>query len=96
MAAARRRVAPAPKDFIVELSTGTWEVYVEPFRGLSKEKKHQTGTIVIPPSPETQDRLDTFIHEPLHAALPGMSEAEVTRVAGDLAKVLWKAGYRRR
>lgn len=52
-------------------------------------------SVVIPPSRETRDRLDTVIHETLHTALPSMSEEEVSRVAGDLAKVLWKAGYRR-
>lgn len=50
--------------------------------------------IVVSPSANTLDRLDTFIHEALHAASPKLTEREVRRIAGDLAAVLWRAGYR--
>lgn len=39
-------------------------------------------------------RLDTCIHEMLHAALPDKSEGWVNGIATDMAKVLWEAGYR--
>ena len=39
-------------------------------------------------------RLDTVIHELLHALHPELSEEVVTDSAAALAKVLWKLGYR--
>lgn len=39
--------------------------------------------------------LDTLIHEMLHAAHPKMIEKEVHDTARDIAKVLWKWGYRK-
>ena len=38
--------------------------------------------------------LDTLIHEGLHAALPHLMEHDVTRAATDIARVLWRLGYR--
>ena len=82
---------PAAKDFAIVLSTGSWAFVLEPLQGVTLNGP----AVVIPPSRESRDRLDTFIHETLHVSLPSMSEAEVERVAGDVSKVLWKAGYRR-
>jgi hypothetical protein len=81
----------ATRDFSVKLSTGRWDYVLEPICGITVYDK----IVVIKPSRENRDRLDTFVHETLHASCKGMSEAEVTRVAADLAKVLWRAGYRR-
>lgn len=39
--------------------------------------------------------LETWVHEAMHAAHPGMSEARVTRSASDIARLLWRLGYRR-
>lgn len=39
-------------------------------------------------------RLDTEIHEFLHAAFPDLSEEAVTETATDLARILWSLGYR--
>lgn len=39
-------------------------------------------------------RLDTLIHETLHAGYPDMSEDAINQVASDVARVLWKVGYR--
>ncbi len=82
---------PAAKDFAVVLSTGKWAFVLEPLVGVTLDGR----AVVIPPSRNTRDRMDTFVHETLHTSLPGLSEAEVSRVADDLSKVLWKAGYRR-
>lgn len=38
--------------------------------------------------------LDTLIHELLHAAYPELAEGRVRRGATDIARVLWRAGYR--
>jgi hypothetical protein len=42
-----------------------------------------------------QNRLDTLLHELLHAMRPSMSEREVRAIAGVLAKGLWADGWRR-
>jgi hypothetical protein len=42
-----------------------------------------------------QDRMDTTIHEALHALLPFADEECVTKTATDLARLLWRLGYRR-
>jgi hypothetical protein len=39
-------------------------------------------------------KLDTLIHEVLHAEHPGMSEADVLRTATNIMTVLWGEGYR--
>ena len=84
---------PPPKDFHVKLSTGRWLVVVEKDdRGFMVDEP----TIFVAPCGETRERLDTLTHETLHAVFPRMTEAEVARAATDIAKVLWRAGYRRK
>jgi hypothetical protein len=81
--------------FSVALSTGLTDIVEADVSGLSTFRP----TIFINPTGlkrGSKDELDTWIHEPLHHALPGLSEAEVERIAGDLAAILWKAGYRRK
>lgn len=81
----------AGHDFEATLSTGRWLVIVEEQQGLTIE----TQAIVIKPVDiHARNYLDTMCHEVLHASLPGASETEVDRIAGDLAEVLWKRGYR--
>lgn len=40
--------------------------------------------------------LDTTIHESLHACLWRLSEEDVTQTATDIARLLWRMGYRRK
>jgi len=39
--------------------------------------------------------LDTLIHEGLHACLWDMDDEAVTATASDIARLLWRLGYRR-
>jgi hypothetical protein len=39
--------------------------------------------------------LDTYIHEALHAIFPWMPEWIVEKAATEMARMLWKLGYRR-
>lgn len=41
-----------------------------------------------------QQMLDTIIHEALHASRPELAEEAVTQTATDVARLLWKIGYR--
>ena len=43
-----------------------------------------------------QERMDTILHEVLHALDPKLTEEKIIRLAGTLTAALWKDGYRRR
>ncbi len=77
-------------DSVVSLSTGDRVLILSPLIGITLDYP----AIVIPPGRDTADRLDTFVHETLHASCPLMKESEVIRIADDVSTVLWKAGYR--
>ena len=51
-------------------------------------------TICIRASRTPAQRLDTIIHETLHAALPLLDEEAVRASATDIARVLTKSGYK--
>jgi hypothetical protein len=53
-----------------------------------------TRTVSISLSIDGLDRLDTEIHEALHAMQGFASEEHVTEVATTLAGLLWRLGYR--
>ena len=38
--------------------------------------------------------LGTAIHEAIHASRPNMSESEVRALEADIARLLWRMGYR--
>ena len=40
--------------------------------------------------------LDTAIHEGIHACLPDLDEPAVTQTATDIARLLWRLGYRKK
>ncbi len=53
-----------------------------------------TKTISVLKSTNGRLRLDTLIHEMLHAVLPEKNELWVNSVATDMTNVLWEYGYR--
>ena len=54
----------------------------------------KSPTICIRASMTPAQRLDTIIHETLHAALPLLDEEAVRASATDIARVLTKSGYK--
>lgn len=56
---------------------------------------HSERLIEIRTGQKPYERMDTLLHEALHAAKPRLSESEVDRLAGVLSEVLWKDGYRK-
>ena len=42
-----------------------------------------------------RDAMEAALHEPLHALEPHMTEQRVDRIASELARFLWRLGYRR-
>jgi len=51
-------------------------------------------TLYVPIDGDTKDELDTIIHEALHFAFPFIAEEEVTEGATDIARLLWRLGWR--
>ena len=52
------------------------------------------STIQVVRELKGQFKLDTCLHEMLHAVLPEKDELWVNSVASDMAQVLWEIGYR--
>ena len=61
-----------------------------------RDPKNQTLTekVLIDSRLKGRARLETEIHEFLHAANPTQSEEHVTQQGKDLARILWCLGYR--
>jgi hypothetical protein len=59
------------------------------------ECDHANRVIEIAPGQRPQARLDTLIHELLHAANQRKTEATVERLAAILTDALWRDGWRR-
>lgn len=61
-----------------------------------RDPKNQTirERVLIDSKLKGRVRLETEIHEFLHAANPTQSEEHVTRQGADLARILWCLGYR--
>ena len=41
------------------------------------------------------DELETWIHESIHASYPSKKETEVRQAGYDIARLLWRLGYRK-
>lgn len=85
-----------------KLKHGTYRVEYTQIDGLCEQpfwayKDNPTPkyyTITVDPRLRGQRKLETIIHEALHAACPKMSEADVTRIAHEQAVIVWGEGYR--
>jgi len=56
----------------------------------------RTGRIIIDPRQCEDDYLDTLVHELIHVGAPELSERKTIKLAGVIAKNLWKQGYRKK
>ena len=52
-------------------------------------------SIVVDANLVGEEELEVVLHETLHSALWDLDEEAVTETAHDIARVLWKLGYRR-
>ena len=55
---------------------------------------HKRKTIRIRSSLKGKPRLETIVHELMHACNWTLDEEHVTEAAEDIANILWKLGYR--
>jgi hypothetical protein len=82
-----------------KFSSGVYKItFVEHLHGYTDrpEGNHDTyREIVIAEDDEPQEVLQTIIHESLHAEFPKMGEAPVTAAGSNIARLLWRLGYRR-
>lgn len=80
-----------------EIGNEEWQVIFVPTLGdhLHGECDHDDRKILVSERAVGKLQLDTLIHECLHAAFPWMREFMVNLIAEQLAKILWKRGYRR-
>lgn len=69
------------------------ETYLESDFGQCNWTKRR---IDILPGQHPTERLDTLIHEVIHAVDAKLSERKVVALANALTTVLWKDGYRRK
>ena len=77
----------------VKINGVRWRVTDEAVAGVCD---HDGNTVSITPYQRKRERLDTLIHEMLHATRPEMGEENVVAVAKALTTVLWRDGWRRR
>jgi len=81
-------------DFEVALPGGkTVRVFDQRIYGLWDSHER---TIAVDDRQTEEERLNTLIHEALHALAPQWGEQRVSDNADFVAAILWKAGYRRR
>lgn len=74
-----------------------WQLRFTPLRknyGACDPPEVAAKEIVIDSTTRGRKRLDTLLHEMLHAANWHLDEEFVTQCAADMAKVLWRLGYR--
>jgi len=82
-----------------KFSSGVFQIVRERIDGLCDmpECNHPTHRgISVNPDLEGKDELETWVHESLHAEFPQMSEAKVTAAGANIARLLWRLGYRKR
>ena len=67
--------------------------------GLSRDKlgwcHYRRATIYVPIDGDTLAELDCILHEAIHAAAPWMDEWFVNSLASQLARFLWRLGWRK-
>ena len=58
------------------------------------ECSHGERKIAIDPNVGGLGRLDVLVHEAMHACFPDLDEDEVDEYSWDIARFLWRLGYR--
>lgn len=90
---------------IVSLLSRRWKLVFRPLgrikfdgegiRGYCSSPDQPNKTIEIDSRLEGEEELEVLLHEMGHAANWSLSEEHITQQSRDIAKVLWRLGYRR-
>lgn len=74
-----------------------YTIDLEPFHALCDDPKRNAPRIHLANGlHNTQKSLSYLIHEVLHACQWSATEEKVDQTARDIAKILWKTGWRRK
>lgn len=79
-----------------KFGTQVYNIIIEKLDGycdVPSESDNLNLTIPHDPS-NTKKFLETVVHESLHASFPHMAEERVDRAGKDIARLLWRLGYR--
>lgn len=91
-----------PSDFTLVMQGRKWKIKFQPPRRMGsdlgrcwdKDRAARTGLIEIRRSLRGLRLLEVLLHECLHASAPFLDEPAIDRIARDLARGAWRAGYR--
>lgn len=74
-----------------------YHIYIHPLKGVTTPPDGTRELEIFIRTDKISKRmfLDTCIHEALHASKWSLSEKDVNRMATEIAKFLWRLGYRR-
>ena len=79
-----------------KFSSGIFDIYIEDNDGLCVPiKTVKRGEIIVRTDLTPPRQMETIIHESLHAEFPSMSEDRVDNAGRNIARLLWRLGYRK-
>lgn len=80
--------------YVCRFPAGTGKVFGLTVWKRNSGSPHLGGVIYVERGLAGKVRLDTEIHEALHACLPDYDEEAITGIASELTEFLWTTGYR--
>jgi hypothetical protein len=83
------------RRLVVSIRGQRWRLrYARLARNTDGITDYDTRTIRVSPNVAGVERMETELHEVLHAALPDLDELAVAETAQAQAAILWRIGYR--
>ena len=77
---------------VFKISQGGLDGFADSPEIVASAPKHRE--IWINPEAKDMERLETIVHESLHAEFPRMREETVRAAGHNIARLLWRLGYR--
>jgi hypothetical protein len=82
------------KKMRIRLRGKRWRLVFKRLAGDCGRCRYRDNKLHVSDDVRGRLRLDTLIHEMLHACYPDVDEDSVTETATDMARGLWRLGYR--
>lgn len=81
-----------------KFSSGVFDISYMDTEGLCCPANTKTvrGEIIVRTDLSPKGELECWTHEALHAEFPAMSEDRVTEAGHNIARLLWRLGYRKK
>lgn len=80
-----------PKVKTHKFPTGVYRIHTDGVDGYCDEN----GEICVQPNLKPERELEVWVHESIHAEFHEATEAKVTASAYNIARLLWRLGYRK-